>query len=256
MKVLILAGGFGTRLAEYTEVIPKPMVPIGGKPIIWHIMQHYASYGHKEFVLALGYKADVIKKFFLELSSTGSNFTVNTASGDLEIHDSTSPDWKVTLIDTGLDSLTGERIARVGKYLNDEPFFLTYGDGVSDVDIDALLSFHRSHQRIITMSAVRPPARFGELSIAEDGTVESFQEKPQLHSGWINGGFFVVQPEFLDLIPRSNVMLEREPLEAATKIGQLSAYKHEGFWQCMDTKRDVELLQSLWDSGEAPWVRS
>ena len=256
MKVLILAGGFGTRLAEYTEVIPKPMVPIGGKPIIWHIMQHYASYGHKEFVLALGYKADVIKKFFLELSSTGSNFTVNTVSGDLEIHDSTSPDWKVTLIDTGLDSLTGERIARVGKYLNDEPFFLTYGDGVSDVDIDALLSFHRSHQRIITMSAVRPPARFGELSIAEDGTVESFQEKPQLHSGWINGGFFVVQPEFLDLIPRSNVMLEREPLEAATKIGQLSAYKHEGFWQCMDTKRDVELLQSLWDSGEAPWVRS
>ena len=256
MKVLILAGGFGTRLAEYTEVIPKPMVPIGGKPIIWHIMQHYASYGHKEFVLALGYKADVIKKFFLELSSTGSNFTVNTVSGDLEIHDSTSPDWKVTLIDTGLDSLTGERIARVGKYLNDEPFFLTYGDGVSDVDIDALLSFHRSHQRIITMSAVRPPARFGELSIAEDGTVESFQEKPQLHSGWINGGFFVVQPEFLDLIPRSNVMLEREPLEAATKMGQLSAYKHEGFWQCMDTKRDVELLQALWDTGEAPWVRS
>ena len=256
MKVLILAGGFGTRLAEYTEVIPKPMVPIGGKPIIWHIMQHYASYGHKEFVLALGYKADVIKKFFLELSSTGSNFTVNTVSGDLEIHDSTSPDWKVTLIDTGLDSLTGERIARVGKYLNDEPFFLTYGDGVSDVDIDALLSFHRSHQRIITMSAVRPPARFGELSIAEDGTVESFQEKPQLHSGWINGGFFVVQPEFLDLIPRSNVMLEREPLDAATKMGQLSAYKHEGFWQCMDTKRDVELLQALWDTGEAPWVRS
>ena len=256
MKVLILAGGFGTRLAEYTEVIPKPMVPIGGKPIIWHIMQHYASYGHNEFVLALGYKADLIKKFFLELSSTGSNFTVNTASGDVEIHDSTAPDWKVTLIDTGLDSLTGERIARVGKYLNDEPFFLTYGDGVSDVDIDALLSFHRSHQRLITMSAVRPPARFGELAIAQDGTVESFQEKPQLHSGWINGGFFVVQPEFLNLIPRSNVMLEREPLEAATKMGQLSAYKHEGFWQCMDTKRDVELLQALWDSGEAPWVRS
>lgn len=256
MKVLILAGGFGTRLAEYTEVIPKPMVPIGGKPIIWHVMQHYASYGHKEFVLALGYKADVIKKFFLELSSTGSNFTVNTASGDVEIHNSTAPDWKVTLIDTGLDSLTGERIARVGHYLKDEPFFLTYGDGVSDVDLDALLSFHRAHERLITMSAVRPPARFGELAIAHDGTVESFQEKPQLHSGWINGGFFVVQPEFLDLIPRSNVMLEREPLEAATKMGQLSAYKHEGFWQCMDTKRDVELLQALWDTGEAPWVRS
>ena len=256
MKVLILAGGFGTRLAEYTEVIPKPMVPIGGKPIIWHIMKYYASYGHNEFVLALGYKAEVIKKFFLELSSTGSNFTVKTASGDIEIHDSTAPDWKVTLIDTGLDSLTGERIARVGKYLNHEPFFLTYGDGVSDIDIDALLSFHRSHQGLITMSAVRPPARFGELAIAQDGAVESFQEKPQLHSGWINGGFFVVQPEFLDLIPRSNVMLEREPLEAATKVGQLSAYKHEGFWQCMDTKRDVELLQALWDSGEAPWVRS
>lgn len=256
MKVLILAGGFGTRLAEYTEVIPKPMVPVGGKPILWHIMRHYASYGHKEFVLALGYKADVIKKFFLELSSTGSNFTVNTASGDVEIHDSTAPDWKVTLIDTGIDSLTGERIARVRKHLSDEPFFLTYGDGVSDVDLDALLSFHKSHRKLMTMSAVRPPARFGELAIAENGVVESFQEKPQLHSGWINGGFFVVEPEFLNLIPRSNVMLEREPLEAATKIGQLVAYKHEGFWQCMDTKRDVELLQALWDSGEAPWVRN
>jgi len=255
MKVLILAGGFGTRLAEYTDVIPKPMVQVGGKPIIWHIMQHFASYGHKDFVVALGYKSEVIKQYFLGISSTGSNFTVETGNGNVQVHDSSAPDWKVTLIDTGLDSLTGERVARVREHLGEDSFFLTYGDGVSNVDLGELLQFHRSHGKTLTMTAVRPPARFGELRIADTGLVESFQEKPQLHSGWINGGFFVVEPKFLDLIPRTNVMLEREPLEAATRLGQLMAFQHEGFWQCMDTKRDVELLQSLWDTGSPPWLQ-
>lgn len=253
MKVLILAGGFGTRLAEFTDVIPKPMVPIGGKPIIWHIMQHYASFGHTDFVLALGYKAEVIKQYFLNLSAAGSDFTISTATGQIEVHNSLAPDWRVTLVDTGLDSLTGERIRRVKTHLGNESFFLTYGDGVSNVNLAALLEFHKAKKKQITMTAVRPSARFGELKL-NDGLVASFQEKPQLNSGWVNGGFFVMEPSIFELIPDSNVMLEREPLELATKRGELAAFQHDGFWQCMDTKRDMELLQSLWDEGNAPWA--
>ena len=255
MKTLLLAGGFGTRLAELTEAIPKPMVPIGGKPILWHIMQYYAAFGHDEFVIALGYKSEVIKEFFLGMKSAGSDFTVQTQSGLIEVHASSAPNWKVTLVDTGSDSLTGERVARVRDFIGDETFFLTYGDGLSDVDLDHLLDFHRGHGKLLTMTAVRPPARFGELSIGANGLVESFVEKQHLNSGWINGGFFVVEPGFLDLIPRKNVMLEREPFEEATKLREMIAYKHKGFWQCMDTKRDVDFLRTLWDGDDIPWVR-
>ena len=250
---MILAGGLGTRLGEYTDTIPKPMVPIGGRPILWHIMNHYASFGHKDFVIALGYRGDSIKQHFLNMPSVASDFTINTLSGDITVHNSASPDWNVTLVDTGLDSLTGTRLRKLKEFVQDEPFFLTYGDGLSNVNLDGLIDFHKESAAMITMTAVRPPARFGELSISK-GMVEKFKEKPQLISGWINGGFFVVEPEFIDLIPEVNVMLEREPLEAATLRKGLAAYQHEGFWQCMDTKRDKDMLQALWEAGDAPWL--
>ena len=254
MKVVILAGGFGTRLSEYTESLPKPMVPIGGKPVIWHIMNHYAKFGHTEFVIALGYKAEVIRDYFLNFRSLNSDFTVSLSTGDVEWRDSSAPDWKVTLVDTGLESLTGTRLRKLKSVLGNEPFLLTYGDGLADMDIESVVDFHKRHGRLVTMTAVRPAARFGELGLADD-VVESFEEKPQLHAGWINGGFFVLEPGFFDMIPEKDVMLEREPLATATANQQLMAFKHEGFWQCMDTKRDMEHLQSLWDSGDAPWAK-
>jgi len=253
MKVVILAGGFGTRLAEYTDSIPKPMVTVGGKPIMWHIMQHYAKFGHTDFVIALGYKAEVIREYFLNFNSLNSDFTVDLATGSVQWIDSSAPNWKVTLVDTGLESLTGTRLRRLAPILSDERFMLTYGDGVSNVDIHELLKFHEGHGRKVTMTAVRPAARFGELEMSE-GRVKSFQEKPQLHSGWINGGFFVMEPSFFDFIPEENVMLEREPFNKATADQELMAFEHQGFWQCMDTKRDMENLQALWDSGDPPWV--
>ena len=253
MKVIILAGGFGTRLSEYTESIPKPMVKVGGKPILWHIMKTYASFGHKDFYVALGYKADVIKQYFAQFHTVNSDFTVNLGTGKIIGLNSSTDDWQVTLVDTGIDTMTGGRVKRMRGYVGcDEPVLLTYGDGVSDIDIDALLDFHRSHGKMVTMSAVRPVARFGELDIL-DGHVTSFEEKPQLHQGWINGGYFVVQPEFFDLIDGDDIMMEREPLEKATQMGELMAYKHEGFWQCMDTKRDHETLEKLWADNKAPW---
>ena len=251
MKVILLAGGFGTRLSEYTSVIPKPMVPVGNKPILWHIMKTYASFGHKDFYVALGYKAEVIKEYFLNYRSLNSDFTVDLASGDVLPHQVDEVDWKVTLVATGDSSMTGGRVKRMQKYIGDETCMLTYGDGVSDINLDKLLEFHRSHGKMVTVSAVRPAARFGELEM--DGSrVASFQEKPQLHDGWINGGYFVIEPEFFELIAGDNTLLEREPLEQATKAGELMAYHHDGFWHCMDTKRDHELLESLWNKG-APW---
>ena len=253
MKVVILAGGFGTRLSEYTESIPKPMVTIGGKPILWHIMNRYASYGHKEFILALGYKADAVKNYFLSMRSVNSDFTVDMKSGELAIHDSSSIDWKITLIDTGLETMTGGRVKRLQKYVGSETFMLTYGDGLSNVNFDELLKFHHDHQKLVTVSAVRPIARFGELAM-EGELVTSFQEKPQVTRGWINGGFFVCQPELFSYIDDDKTILEREPLENLSKEKELMAYKHNGFWQCMDTKRDKDFLEELWQKKNPPWV--
>jgi len=252
MKVIILAGGFGTRLSEYTDILPKPMVKIGGKPIVWHIMNTYASYGHKDFYLALGYKAEVVKEYFLNYHSLNSDFTVNLADGNVKTHAIKSIDWDITLVDTGANSMTGGRVKRMKKYIGNEPCMITYGDGVSDINIDKLLKFHRSHGKMVTVSAVRPAARFGELDIKGDQVI-SFKEKPQLHEGWINGGFFIIEPIFFDFIDGDSTMLEREPLEAVANLGELMAYCHDGFWHCMDSKRDHELLESLWNNGSAPW---
>ena len=252
MKVIILAGGFGTRLSEYTNIIPKPMVQIGGKPILWHIMKTFAHFDHKEFYIALGYKAELIKDYFLNYRALNSDFTIDLRSGEINHHQIESNDWKVTLVHTGDNSMTGGRVKRMKEYVGDEPFMLTYGDGVANIDLEALLAFHKGHGKMVTVSAVRPSARFGELEIQGD-KVLNFQEKPQLHEGWINGGYFIINPEFFDFIDGDHTMLEREPLEKATRAGELMAYKHDGFWHCMDTKRDHDLLESLWQKG-APWV--
>lgn len=252
MKVVILAGGFGSRLSEFTDVIPKPMVPVGGKPMLWHIMSRYAKFDHNEFGIALGYKAEVIKTFFGNYREINSDFTVDLATGVVQSLNSTDVDWKVTLIDTGLNTSTGGRLRRMRDFVGDETFMLTYGDGIADIDIDNLLDFHRSHGKLVTMTAVRPNTRFGELQLQGD-TVKEFKEKPQLDDGWINGGFFVIEPQFIDFIGGDEVMLEREPLEKAAKQGQLMAYRHKGFWQCMDTKRDNDALEEIWSNG-APWI--
>lgn len=252
MKVILLAGGFGTRLAEYTDVIPKPMVPVGGKPILWHIMKTYAHFGHKDFYLALGYKADVVKDYFLNYRALNSDFSIDLSSGHVTPHQLDSVDWKVTLVNTGEHSMTGGRVKRMKSFIGNEAFLLTYGDGVADIDVGELLKFHKSHGKMVTVSAVRPAARFGELEL-DSQRVVSFQEKPQLHNGWVNGGYFVIEPEFFDLIDGDATLLEREPLERVTQAGELMAYRHEGFWQCMDTKRDHDLLEDLWAKG-APWV--
>ena len=252
MKVVILAGGFGTRLAEMTDVMPKPMVTIGGYPILWHIMNLFSAYGHKEFLLALGYKAEAIKQFFLNYSSLNADFTVDMATGKIEWHSPCQIDWRVSLVETGIQTMTGGRIRRLKDYIDGQPFLLTYGDGVADVNVEKLLDFHRSHGKMVTVTTVHPGARFGELSL-EGAQVRSFKEKPQTTQGWINGGFFVMQPEFLDLIVDDSTVLEREPLELAASQGELMAYRHEGFWQCMDTVRDRNYLEELWSSGRAPW---
>lgn len=252
MKVIILAGGFGTRLSEYTETIPKPMVNVGGRPILWHIMRSYAHFGHKDFYLALGYKAEVIKEYFLHYRSINADFTIDLSSGVVEPHQVEDIDWRVTLINTGLNTMTGGRVKRLRSFIGNEPFMLTYGDGVADIDINALLKFHKSHGKMVTLSAVRPAARFGDLDFDGD-RVSSFQEKSQLHEGWINGGYFIIEPEFFDLIDDDSQMFEREPFERVVSAGELMAYKHQGFWHCMDTKRDHELLETMWMKG-APWV--
>ena len=253
MKVVILAGGLGTRLSEYTVSIPKPMVTIGGRPILWHVMKTYAHYGHNNFFLALGYKAEVIKDYFLHYSNLNADFTINLSSGDIKSHQKDEVDWKVTLVQTGVDSMTGGRVKRMQKYVGNEPFLLTYGDGVSNINIAELLKFHRSHGKMVTVSAVHPIARFGELEISK-GQVKSFQEKPQTTQGWINGGYFVIEPEFFDLIRGDDIILEKGPLETAAKNGELMAYHHNGFWQCMDTKRDRDALENMWLSENPPWM--
>jgi glucose-1-phosphate cytidylyltransferase len=234
--------------------LPKPMIPIGGKPIIWHIMTHYARYGHQDFYAALGYKADVIKDFFLNYRALSADFTINLGSGAISSFQFDPVDWNVTLVNTGLKSMTGGRVKRLRRYIGDETFMLTYGDGVADVNLDQLLEFHESHGRMATITAVRPAARFGELSI-ENHLVRDFQEKPQLHDGWVNGGFFVLNPEFFDLIDGDDTLLEREPLERAAKAGELMAFRHDGFWQCMDTKRDMESLERAYQDGKGIWKR-
>lgn len=255
MKVIVLAGGFGTRLSEYTEALPKPMIPIGGHPILWHILSTYAHFGHKDFFLALGYKADVVKEYFLNFYSLNADFTVDLSNGNRAYHHAPARvDWRVTLVDTGLKTMTGGRVRRMKSYVGDEPCLLTYGDGVADIDIDALVRFHRGHGKLVTVTAVHPVARFGELALNRD-QVAAFQEKPQTAQGWINGGYFVIEPGFFDLIKGDGTILEREPLERAAAMGQLMAYRHDGFWACMDTKRDRDALEELWDSGHAPWRR-
>jgi len=253
MKVAILAGGRGTRLVEETVIKPKPMVEIGGRPILWHIMMHYYSYGYKEFVIALGYKGECIKEYFTRYSALRSNLTVRIKQGDVRVHSvEQHPDWTVDLIDTGLETLTGGRIKRIAPYLGNGTFMLTWGDGVSNVNLDELLKFHRSHGKLATLTAVRPAARFGHIEVDGDRVIE-FSEKRQTSEGWINGAFFVLEPDVIDYIDGDQTSWEREPMERLARERQLMAYKHTGFWQCMDTLRDKNLLNELWDSGKAPW---
>lgn len=254
MKVIILAGGFGTRLPEYTETIPKPMVPIGGKPILWHIMQTYSHFGHKDFYVALGYKAEVIKDYFLNYRALNADFTVDIASGAVISHQVDPVDWRVTLVNTGDATMTGGRVKRMQSFIGNETCMLTYGDGVADVDLEALLAFHRNHGKMVTVTAVRPVARFGELEL-DGARVDSFKEKPQVHDGWINGGYFVIEPEIFDLIAGDEAIFEGGPLEQAAAMDQLCAWRHTGYWQCMDTKRDRDSLEELWVGGKAPWKR-
>jgi len=252
MKVAILAGGVGTRLVEETEVKPKPMVEIGGKPILWHIMMHYSYYGFKDFIIALGYRGEVIKKYMVDYSPLNSNLTVNLRTGEVKINGGYKPDWTVELVDTGIPTLTGGRIKQLAPYLGNETFMLTWGDGVSNVNLHDLMAFHHAHGKLATLTAVRPPARFGHLDL--DGTqVMEFSEKPQTREGWINGAFFVLEPGVFDYIDGDDTQWEREPLERLAKDGQLMAYRHISFWQCMDTLRDKRLLEDLWQSGRAPW---
>ena len=251
MKTLILAGGRGSRLAEETVVKPKPVTEIGGRPILWHIMRHYEYFGFREFIVALGYKGHEIRRYFLDYQALKNNMTVRLKDGQVTMQQGDMEDWTVHLVDTGLDVATGGRMKRLIPWIGREPFMMTYGDGVANVDLKALLAFHRTQGRLATVTAVRPPARFGGLTL-RDGAVEAFVEKPQIGEGWINGGFFVLEPAALDYIEGDESMFEREPLERLAKDGQLSAFRHEGFWQCMDTRRDVELLESLWHNG-APW---
>ncbi len=252
MKVILLAGGFGTRLSEYTETIPKPMVKIGGKPILWHIMKTYAHFGHKDFYVALGYMAEVIKEYFLHYRTLNADFTIDLGTGSVNSHQLDEVDWKVTLVNTGIDSMTGGRVKQMKPFIANEACLLTYGDGISNIDLNKLVSFHKSHGKMVTVTAVHPGARFGELKIQED-QVTSFQEKPQTGQGWINGGYFVIEPAFFELIDGDWTTLEREPLERVAQMGELMAYQHDGFWQCMDTKRDRDNLEEFWRSGKAPW---
>lgn len=254
MKTVILAGGLGTRLAEETDVRPKPMVEIGGRPILWHIMKIYAACGLNEFVIALGYKGDTIKNYFLNYHRGQHDVSVHLATGSVEVHPAGGEceDWLVHLADTGVATDTGGRLRRLASRIGGETFLMTYGDGVANIDIDDVVRFHREHGRLATVTAVRPPSRFGGLT-AEHDAVTSFSEKPQIETGWINGGFFVLEPGVLDHIAGDETKFEREPLEALAREGQLMMYRHEGFWHCMDTLRDVRQLQQMWDTGQAPW---
>ncbi len=253
MKVVILAGGLGTRLSEETDIKPKPMVEIGGKPILWHIMKIYSHYGFNDFVICLGYKGYVIKEYFANYFLHQSDVTINLKENNMEIHQSKAEPWKITLVDTGLNTMTGGRIKRVQKYIGNEAFMLTYGDGVGNVDIHALLKFHKSHKKYATVTSVQPSGRFGALNLDNNKNVVSFQEKPRGDGSWINGGFFVLEPPIFDYIRSDETVWENEPLENLAHDGQLVAHTHTGFWQPMDTLRDKNHLEELWKTGKAPW---
>ena len=255
MKTVILAGGFGTRISEESQYKPKPMVELGEQPILWHIMKHYSHYGFNEFIICAGYKQHVIKEYFADFFLHTSDITFDFTHGKNEmiVHHNTAEPWKVTVVDTGLNTMTGGRIKRVKDYLEGEPFMLTYGDGVSDLDLGALVRFHQRHGKLATITAYNAGQRFGLLDIGADGHIEEFREKPQGDDNMISIGFMVFQPEFLDYLEGDATVLEKTPLERVAKEGQLMAYKHEGFWQCMDTLREKELLERLWASGNAPW---
>jgi glucose-1-phosphate cytidylyltransferase len=253
MKVVILAGGFGTRLAEETRIRPKPMVEIGEYPIIWHIMKHYSHFGFNEFYIALGYKGEAIKEYFMQYAMLQSDMSISLQQGAIEMHHPNAEDWRIHLINTGLNTMTGGRLKRLQPFLQDESFMLTYGDGVSNIDLGALLAFHRQHGRIGTVSAVRPPARFGSLLIGQDQVVSQFKEKTPASEGWINGGFFVFETAFFEYLHDDKTVMESDALEPLAANGQLVAYQHPDFWQCMDTLRDKRHLESLWESGHAPW---
>jgi len=253
VKVIILAGGFGTRLSEKTQTVPKPMVEVGGKPMLWHIMNLYAQHGFNEFVLALGYKSEVIKEYFLNFHALNNSITVDLETGKSTVHETNVIDWKVDLVDTGLLTDTGGRIKRLKEWIGNETFMLTYGDGIADINIEELVDFHKSHGKLATITSVRPPSRFGVLNF-EGNLVKEFSEKPQTGEGWINGGFFVLEPEIFDFIKGDTCIWEREPLENLAKARELASFKHEGFWRPMDTLRDQRLLESMWNEGNAPWV--
>jgi glucose-1-phosphate cytidylyltransferase len=252
MNVVILAGGRGTRLAEETSARPKPMVEIGGKPILWHIMSLYAAHGYKDFLVACGYKAEMIKEYFHNFFIHSSDYVVDLSTGIEKVVNSTRLDWRIGLIDTGLETMTAGRILRLRKWIGDEPFMVTYGDGVGDIDVRALVEFHRSHGKCATVTAVRPPPRFGGL-VLDGASVREFFEKPQTGEGWINGGFFVFDPEVFDYLGGDETALEHEPLRRLAAEGKLMAFRHGGFWQPMDTLREKQLLEALWESGRAPW---
>lgn len=253
MKVLILAGGFGTRLSEETEIRPKPMVEIGGKPILWHIMKIYSHYGFNDFVILLGYKGYYIKEYFANYYLHQSDVTIDIATGRIEVLNNSSEPWKVTLLDTGINTMTGGRIKRAKTIVGNETFMLTYGDGVGDVNILELLKFHKSHGKAITITAAQPEGRFGALDIGENNIVKTFKEKPKGDGAWVNAGFFVCEPKVFDYIEGDNTVFEKEPLQKLAEDGELYAFKHRGFWKPMDTLRDKLELQKLWDSGKAPW---
>lgn len=256
MKVVILAGGLGTRISEESHLKPKPMIEVGDAPILWHIMKYYSSYGFNEFIICCGYKGYVIKEYFADYYLHRSDVTFDFANNnEMIIHNNIAEPWKVTVVDTGLHTMTGGRLKRIQKYVGDQTFMMTYGDGVSDIDLDALLEFHRVHKKAATLTAIQPGGRFGVLDIDDNETVRQFSEKAKEDGGWINAGFMVLEPEVFDYIEGDDTFFEKEPLENLALDGKLAAYRHEGFWKCMDTMRDKGMLDELWNSGQAPWKR-
>ena len=254
MKTVILAGGFGTRISEQSHLIPKPMIELGGMPILWHIMKYYSSFGHNDFIICCGYKQYVIKEFFADYYLHTSDVTFDfTSRNEMTVHNNNSEPWKVTLVDTGLNTMTGGRVKRVREYLGDETFMLTYGDGVADVDVNALIDFHKQRGKTVTITAIQPGSRFGTLALDDNQLISQFKEKSKEEGGWINGGFMVLEPRIMDYLQDDTTVLEKYPLETLATEGELVAYQHHGFWQCMDTLRDKELLESLLKSGNAPW---
>jgi glucose-1-phosphate cytidylyltransferase len=253
MKVVILAGGMGTRISEETVVRPKPMVEIGGKPILWHIMKIYSHYGFHDFIICLGYKGYMIKEYFSNYFLHMSDVTFDMRTNSMKVHQQYAEPWNVTLVDTGAETMTGGRIKRVAPYIGNETFMLTYGDGISDVNIKKLLEYHKNHHKLATVTATQPSGRFGALNLDSSEKVVSFQEKPAGDGSWINGGFFILSPRILDLISGDNTVLEKEPIESLARDGELVGYKHHGFWYAMDTLRDKNHLETLWQSGKAPW---